>query len=259
MGNVDNKVPAFLTETQRSIINKDIEKPLIYQINGFDYVNHNVIINILNKAFDYSWNWTIIDKGIEETHTFKRSRINGGNNEEYRSYYAWVLGELSYPVFTADSKNPIWIKKQAFGGKPLIGEAKVQSQTYKSASSDALKKAASILGIAKNVYMDEKVYKQIMEEESAYDSWTDENQILYRDQLEILKEFQKSCGDSDKFIEHVNAFCRETLMYSKLGQITPSNIGYFIDYLDEKNLLAAAPESSQDQNTQTNKAITIFS
>lgn len=260
MAQQSTKIPVFLTDGQKNIINSPIENKLIYKINGFSYVNHQVLVDLLNKTFDYAWNWVIIDKGINETYKFKKSKYNNtSSDDEYKSYYSWVLGELSYPSITEDKKI-IWIKKQAFGGKPLIGDAKIQSQNFKSASSDALKKAASLIGFARNVYMDENIYKQIMEAEEAYDSWSEDNSILFKDQLLVLEKLNKAVGE-EKFTEYVKDFCTETLLYSRFGQITPSNINNFIDYLDEKKLLndsAAVISPLESTTPQTNSTEAFF-
>jgi hypothetical protein len=228
-------VPEFLTQQQRSIISSEIPSNLIQKFEGFDYVNHFVLIELLNKAFDYSWSWQVVDKGIEEVRNYKSKNYNNvSQDSQPKTYYVWVQGRLTVPIVRGD--QILYITKEAFGGVPCIGAAKVQSQNFKSASSDALKKAASLFGFARNIYMDSKSYKKILEEEAAIDSWTEQNIEAFKQELLCFQTVAKQLGKA-VLQDHINNFCKETSEYTKFGTIGPSNIISFLNYLTDRNIV----------------------
>lgn len=232
----------FLTKQQVNLINEPIADDFIEQIDGFDYVGHPVLADKLNKIFNFAWSWKIIDHGIEEIKSYKKSFKNNKTynkqpqeNEsanDIKSYYAWVLGELEIPVVSEG--NVVYIRKQCFGGKQILGNAKVQSQVLKSAASDAFKKAASMMGIARNVYMNSSMYKKILEEESMADAWTEDLYESYSYQINLVKETKEKLGN-DNFNKLVNEFCSETDEYTTFGKISPSNICQFLDWFQRRN------------------------
>lgn len=98
----------------------------------FSYVEVGYVIQVLNKTFGYFWDWE-----IDEQHS--------GDNQ------VWVKGRLTI-------KNPsgFSVAKTAFGGSDIKKTANGQvidiADDLKAASADALKKAASMIGIASDVY-----------------------------------------------------------------------------------------------------------
>jgi hypothetical protein len=106
------------------------------------YVEGNAIIARLNDVFDNNWNFTIVEHHVLETGE------------------VLVLGRI----------GAFGVVKEAFGrGMPAIsketGEVFSQADAYKSAATDALKKAATLLGVALNLYADDPIEQP--EEKSA--------------------------------------------------------------------------------------------
>lgn len=220
----------FLTKEQIVIIKEPIPPNLVFSDPGGNkYVNHNVITDILNKVFNYAWKWEIVDKGIEKTAPF----TNKKGELLPEQYYAWVLGRLSYPVKDPITGSVIWCYKEQFGGKTLLGNGKVQSQTFKSASSDAFKKAASMLGIASNVYMSDDVLEAL--EESDSDSWTEEKVSVFSEEVTKMSSIKASLGE-EEFIKVISKFCEETEDFTQQGVITPSNIKHFLEWFNKQNV-----------------------
>ena len=105
------------------------------------YVETVNYVERLNEAFDYKWNWEIISENVTE-------------------YEAYCKGRLTVEI---DGQVVI---KEAYGGKDLTMVDTYDKQTrqvtgkkpfsiaddLKSASSDALKKASSSLGIGLHLY-----------------------------------------------------------------------------------------------------------
>ena len=96
------------------------------------YVEGAVIVARLNDAFDSNWNFTIVE------------------HHELPTGEVLVLGRL----------GAFGVVKEAFGrGMPAIsketGEVLSAADAYKAAATDALKKAATLLGVALSLYTDE--------------------------------------------------------------------------------------------------------
>ena len=231
----------FLTKEQIATIKEPIPPNLVFtDPGGNKYVNHNVITEILNKVFNYAWKWEIIDKGIETTQSF----TNKKGELLPEQHYAWVLGRLSYPVKDPVTGSVIWCYKEQFGGKTIVGNGKVQSQVFKSASSDALKKAASLIGLAPNVYMSDDVLEAL--EESDSDSWTEDKISIFSEEVAKMSSIKAEIGEAE-FINVIRHFCEDTEDYTQEGVITPSNIKHFLEWYNNQN-----------KNTQPEKSAPKF-
>jgi len=116
---------------------------------SFSYVEVGYVIDQLNKAFGLAWSWDIEDQRLGKTQL-------------------WVKGKLTIwfsPTFS--------ISKSSFGGSAIkkdgVGNIIDVADDLKAASSDALKKAASMIGIAADVYfpqMDRLEEKEVPAEEA---------------------------------------------------------------------------------------------
>ena len=101
-----------------------------------DYVEIGYVLKQLDKAFNHLWDFEILE-------------------EEVRKDQVWVKVKLT--IHLAPSFD---LKKEAFGSSdikryssgPNEGKVIDIANDLKSASADALKKAASLLGIAADVY-----------------------------------------------------------------------------------------------------------
>jgi hypothetical protein len=129
-------------KTLYTVLNKKTPQKFIKKRMGrggkyFDYVETGYVIEQLNKAFNNMWDFEIVDKQIEQ------DKI-------------WVLGKLTVKFMTPFGIQTI--SKSQFGGsdvKKSNGIILDLGDDLKAAASDALKKCASLLGIAKDVYFRE--------------------------------------------------------------------------------------------------------
>ena len=97
----------------------------------FDYVTPDFVIDLLNEAFEYEWSTRIVSNAMH------------GDTA--------VVGlELTIPV--ADGR---FICKQQFGSCD-VGRGMGPGEAFKGAASDALKKAATLAGVALELYHDEE-------------------------------------------------------------------------------------------------------
>jgi hypothetical protein len=109
-----------------------------------DYVETGYIIKRLNEVFNGMWDFEILDQQVGKDHI-------------------WVKGRITVK-FMDGRGNLQFITKTQFGGS----DVKRTTQGYvidvgddlKSAGSDALKKCASLLGVAQDVYFPDKSQAQ---------------------------------------------------------------------------------------------------
>lgn len=143
------KIPTYPSKSETEVITMNrelLEKPFapqqIKQRQGnyghiLDYVEGHAVIARLNQAFDGNWTYELVDHRIlEETGE------------------VLVLGRLATEGIT----------KMAFGSKRITRDKETKSiislgDDLKAASTDALKKTASLLGVGLYLYADSRPKK----------------------------------------------------------------------------------------------------
>ena len=136
----NEQLPAAINEGQRAMLTQTTPKTAILTRKGkggkvFSYVPHAWVTEKLNEAFGWAWSWDIVEWHIlpdtDPTEVF-------------------VLGKLT--VHTPHGE----LVKSQFGSADVKhdrnGVVLSIGDDLKAASSDALKKAASLLGIALDLY-----------------------------------------------------------------------------------------------------------
>lgn len=137
----------WMSEHQITFMLQRTPKEQVYNRPGksgqkFDYVTGSYITKALNYAFGWNWDFEIIEHGKEQDHV-------------------WVLGKLT----VRDPSGSKSITKTQFGRSEVkyltetVNGKKVRSEKFvdygndlKAASTDALKKCASMLGFASDIY-----------------------------------------------------------------------------------------------------------
>lgn len=128
------------------------------------YISGATVIDILNSTFGHlGWDFQIIKQWKEESIPFfnkwakeKTATHNGAQGAwENQAPVAWVHGRLIVTLKTEDGQYHT-VTKEAFGSKSIIGKQSEQEHIFKSAQTDALKKAASLLGIGAELYRGEE-------------------------------------------------------------------------------------------------------
>ena len=209
---------------QQALIDRGVEPQYIFSRSKggktYRYVEASYIVELLNQLFGYVWNWEVGDSSIRTFMGTKFIKETKQTVPEEKSFVV-VKGTITVPVLNPNYNEAndshenkyIWIKKESFGSHPLLGnDAETQGDAYKAAATDALKKCASMLGVAKNVYMSEEV-------------------AMYREQYNQMVELFKNNPDLEKLI---HTFCEETMDYSTADSITPSNIVHFLSWIKER-------------------------
>ena len=223
---------------QLDIIAQGIPDALIkYREKGgrrYSYVELPVITDSLNKLFGNLWSWNILENCIHD------SGITDQKNGTTKKYVQ-VRGCLTVPM--QDPHNPdkfIWVQREANGAHALLGgDMEIRSSAFKSASSDALKKAASSLGIARNVYMSDELLMTLdnFNTEEEQDVWTEQTKAEYQKEFDEMVAFAQAHTDLNYYKK---IFCDETNNYTEYMQITPSNIRAFLAWVKEYDARIAA-------------------
>lgn len=214
------------------LISAEIPANLIKQKPGqgdLKYISGCMVIDILNKLTNYNWDWTI-DHCWKET---SEDKFNPKYDKEPKPQgpVAHVIGTLT--IYMKDENdNIISIKKQAAGAKPVIGGQNEQKDIFKSASTDALKKAASLLGIGAQLYRDEDE-QEYFENLCYEDPWTDEILNEHQHEFDYIKKLITDNTVSRKELsEIVSEWSSDT--YTDVNDLLPKELTDFVNYLKEQ-------------------------
>lgn len=133
-------LPQYLNQAQLEFITQKTPPQFVKERPGpggisLKYVEVGYVINVLNQVFGYDWDFRILDQQI-------------GNTQ------VWVRGELSFRL-----KGHQIVKGQ-YGGSDIKfnrsnNETISIADDLKAAASDCLKKCASMIGIAGDIYWGE--------------------------------------------------------------------------------------------------------
>lgn len=128
---------------------------------NLSYIGGHIVIQLLNKAFNYNWNFEIVDKQIVQS-LGKIVKDNGRPRKDNDGNFVYT-SEPPYVEVRARLTVPGYGFKEQYGSKTIIGGATEQESATKAATTDALKKCASLYGIGLELYSDEKE-KDVMEQ-----------------------------------------------------------------------------------------------
>ncbi len=130
-------LPQYLNQAQLAFLTQKTPPQFVKKRPGpggvlLDYVEIGYVVNLLNQAFGWDWDFRILEQQV-------------GHKQ------VWVRGELS-----VRPKGRLIIKSQ-YGGADIkfnreTGESISIADDLKAAASDSLKKCASLLGVAGDIY-----------------------------------------------------------------------------------------------------------
>jgi len=106
------------------------------------YVSGDIVTRMLNKAFRYKWSFYILETRVVES------------QDKMDKYKKNEPGVPQLPVVQVHGRLvvPGWGIREQWGAQPLSGGSDVQEHAFKSAATDAMKKCASMFGIALDLY-----------------------------------------------------------------------------------------------------------
>ena len=224
---IDSNIRAVLEETiPPSLIR-------VRQISGtnLQYVSGNLVIDALNRAFGYAWSWSIDHYWVQNSEPKKYKNKNTGEEITVPQVpVAHVIGTLT--VFMKDDNGDIIeIKKSGAGSKSIIGGSSEQESIYKSASTDALKKASSLLGIGAQLYRDngEQEYFEKLLINAPWDSETKE---ALKDDITWLQQCKQENGFTDDYIDEIISNWSGN-KFKSVNNLPPYKFSEFVQYLKE--------------------------
>lgn len=184
------------------------------------YLSGATVIDMLNSTFGHlGWDFVILKQWKEESIPFFQKKTKWYNppadlltkndkGEEgawsEQAPVAWVHGRLTVKLL--DDNNQLYtITKEAFGSKSIIGKQSEQEHIFKSAQTDALKKAASLLGIGAELYRgeNEQTYYDIISKPII---WTKEMQENSEPWKELMSIADKYGWDNNAINYYVNEY-----------------------------------------------------
>lgn len=107
--------------------------------SNFSYVSGDVVIRMLNKAFRNRWSFEV----VETREVQGQDKVDKSGKVYPQGKIIQVLGRLTVPG---------WGTREQWGAQPLLGGSDVQEHAFKSATTDAMKKCASMFGVALDLY-----------------------------------------------------------------------------------------------------------
>lgn len=140
--------PEFSEINALNILQTPIPTAWKKQINkggaNLDYVSGDLVIRLLNKAFRNRWSFEVKDSRLIQSQD--KVYVNRKTQQKTvtpQGGVIQVLGSLSVPG---------WGVREQWGAQVLTGGSDVQEHAFKSASTDAMKKCASMFGVALDLY-----------------------------------------------------------------------------------------------------------
>ena len=232
-----------ITDELIKAINKPINPSLIRTRKGkgkngsneLQYINAYTAVRMLNSLTDGAWDWTI-DKAWKEDSLKDKY---GGEQPPV----CHVLGTLTLH-FLDDSGEVLSIRKQGFGSKIVMGSANEQQSIYKSAESDALKKAASYFGIGSELYLegDELDFFDALDNGSIV-TWTDEMLEQHKHEWDFIKTIMEQYGLTIKDISgELSKWSGGEL--TNIETIPPDKLGEFVRYMKSELDSAGSEKAS---------------
>lgn len=196
------------------------------------YISGSAVIDLLNDAFGYSWSFEVIrhdviqseDKAIYDWDydPEKGRKVKTFARMEAQAPYISVLGRLTVGGFGV---------KEQYGSQVLLGGASEQMSALKGATTDALKKCATLMGIASELYDDHKEEERPVPIPAAPAPPPFDPKDVK--ELQTIKEKLK-IEENNQLNEYVVEFTGNKDMTYK--DITPTNIASFNNFLKKKDI-----------------------
>lgn len=176
---LEDNPPKAIVKTRRGAGGKELS-----------YVSGNYVIDVLNRAFGYNWDWTVKKCWIEQFVPWTKRGYQGSPDEvkEDVGSVAHVLGTLKVRLHDDTTNEDIVITKSGLGSKSIIGNQAEQESIYKAAMTDAIKKAASLLGIAADLYRDDNE-RNHFNTLKAQELWTDKETHKRQKDFDLINSF----------------------------------------------------------------------
>ena len=195
--------------------------------NDLTYISGTTCIDMLNEAFDYLWDWEDIDHWMTES---VPAYNNKSQKSEPQSPVAHVKGCLTV-YFKDDEGQLIPIHKTGIGDQSVHGKQSEQENIWKSASTDAMKKAATKLGLGLELARkeDEQAY---FEAQNFDNPWDDLTVNAHREELDYVNNYIVRNKLKGNEIDELVGNCFNNSLTS-FDDITPDVLPSFVNWLED--------------------------
>lgn len=220
-------------EKAKNIITQPIPSALIKKRQGggkmmLSYISGSTVIDYLNRAFDYLWSSEIVKSWKEES----SDKFNPKYDDKPLPQAPVIHVQVRLTVYIPSESGYLQLHKDGFGSKEIIGSQSEQADSFKSASTDALKKAASLFGIGLELYRSEEE-QEFFDSFDYEDPWTDEKKKEFAQETAFLRDiFTEYKLEDDGLDEYVVEFSEGTL--TTIADIVPENIKAFVEFITVK-------------------------
>ena len=220
--------PIKLNNDTRRDLSEKIDPSLIKQRESFGnskplrYISQNTCTDILNKVFGHNWSSRIVERWMEPGVPFQKK---GSSEPIPQGPTAWCIVELTVP-FEDENGKIHYITKSAFGSQAITGNQNTQATNgYKGAQSDALKKAATLFGVALELYRDPQEENYFQENNNdLFNIWTPELKEQYESEWNYIDD-----------ICNINGFTYDDLTFWSNGKaltlLEPNELINLVDIL----------------------------
>lgn len=203
------------------------------------YVSAYPIIDKLNNTFGYAgWSWEIEKEWIEESvdklikvKYENKKKINLPKEQWYTEHQdpvVHIIGKITV-YFERPDGTIHSVVKMAPGAQPIVGGQSEQENAFKSAHTDALKKAATLFGVGLEMYRDDNE-QYFFQDLSYINPWTEEEKEKHKEELEYLREYKEETKCTDEEMNgYINDFSNGE--YPTIEYLNPDNISNFVKYL----------------------------
>lgn len=195
-----------------------------------DYISGRVAVDILNYAFDYNWSWEVKKFWKEESEPVYLDNDKNHENGIPQGPIIHCLGTLT--VYLKNEQGEYFkISKDGFGSKTVVGSQSKQEDNYKAAATDAIKKAATLLGVAAQLYRDnnEELFFNLLN-----DPWIDDEIFKkYKSEREYLRKLINYGVETEESLNKMLSEWTED-RFKNIQELTPDELKDFVEMLKAK-------------------------
>lgn len=212
-----------------------------------DYLSGSTVIDMLNTTFGhFGWSAEFPEQWVRESDPFfnkyskskEKTTHNGAEGAwETQGSVAWAKCRLTVTLIDENGKERT-VVKEAFGSKSVIGKQSEQEHIFKAAQTDALKKAASLIGIGLQLYRAEEeqtYYNQI----SKPIVWTEEKRM----ESAVWAQLENIVDENGWCVDDVDYYVNELTegQYSNIYTLPEAWLVNLVEYL------ASAGEEGEEE------------
>lgn len=227
--------PLNISDSTKTMLQLKLPDSIIKEKNigktSLSYISGATVIDLLNRTFNYMWDFYILDQWITEGVDFYNKY---DKKVEKQGPVCHSKIRLVVKMMTEEGQM-VELTKEACGSKAIIGKQSEQEHIFKSATTDALKKAASLLGIGHQLYRateDEEFFEMINEydpELAQAEEWTDEALKTHKENLDYITQVCDEFSE-EEFCTMLNIACG----INSLEEVTPVNIEKIVEFFKDQ-------------------------